>query len=114
MGPPNKTPASKAQPDEFTTPPSYAQTFPPGFSASDHSWLFQSTMEMQKCIGQMDEKINGLRADVKAQGEKLATAEKVFYAVSVVMGIALAIGAFLLNKLWDPLMHMLIAYAKSH
>lgn len=70
-------------------------------------------MEMQKSIGQLLESVNGLRDDSKAQDGRLAKVEKVLYAAWAVGAVLVIVGGFLLNKLWDPLMAALKAYARS-
>lgn len=97
---------------QTSTPQDFPRTTPP-ISAIDHSWVFQATMEIQKSIGQLSEGLKTLREESKTHGEKLATIEKVLYAVSAVGTIALLVGSFLINKLWDPVLSALIAYAKS-
>ncbi len=70
-------------------------------------------MEIQKSIGEVNEAVKSLRADVKEHGDKLAHVEKVMYAAYAVGGLLILMGGFVFNKAWDPLMAALKAYAKA-
>ncbi len=98
---------------EITSPVDFPRTTPP-ITAVDHSWVLQTTMEIQKSVGKIEASIEALRAETKEHGDKLDKFEKILYATSIVGGIVLVIGGFLINKLWDPLMTALKLYAKTH
>jgi hypothetical protein len=97
---------------EITTPQEYPNTTPP-ISSTDHSWVLQVTMEIQKSIGQIQGTMFEMRTEIKDHGEKIARFERVFYAVSAVGAILLVVVGFLVNKLWDPVVSALLEYAKS-
>jgi hypothetical protein len=70
-------------------------------------------MEMQKSIGQILESIQGLREETKSHGQKLERFEKIVYAAGTIGTVVVVVGAFLINKLWDPVVAALLAYAKT-
>jgi len=105
----------KGQPQQ----PPLRQT-PPNAPMLDHSFTLQAVMEVQKSIGQLTEATRSMRADMDKQSarldkidEKLSGITHKLYAASVVLAIALAAGAFLLNKSWDRALDLLADQIKS-
>ena len=111
--PPRKSPSDRSGVEPTpTTPQDYPRSTPP-LSSVDHSWVLQTTIEMQKSLGQLSQSISDMRADIKEHGEKLAKFERILYAVSVVGALLVVVGGFLINKLWDPVVAALMQYAKT-
>lgn len=97
---------------EGTTPP----------AQPTHDFTLQAIMELQKSTGQLTESVGGLKASIEAQTAnidkitdkqdqritlaeaKLTGIEKKLYAAGVVMIILIAVGGFLVDKLWDKAM----------
>ncbi|MYN67136.1 MAG: hypothetical protein F4X11_19230 [Acidobacteria bacterium] len=54
-----------------STPENYPIATPPGLQAADHSWVLQTTMELQKSVGALTQAVATLAEQVKDQGVKL-------------------------------------------
>ena len=54
-----------------STPDPYPVATPPGLQAADHSWVLQTTMELQKSVGALTQAVAALTEQVKDQGAKL-------------------------------------------
>ena len=54
-----------------STPENYPIATPPGLQAADHSWVLQTTMELQKSVGALTQAVATLTEQVKDQGAKL-------------------------------------------
>ena len=54
-----------------STPDQYPVATPPGLQAADHSWVLQTTMELQKSVGALTQAVATLTEQVKDQGAKL-------------------------------------------
>jgi hypothetical protein len=67
---------------------------------TDYSFTPQAVMELQKAVGQLTERIDHLVGRVDSQGETLQSISRNIYAGWIVLIIFLAIGGFLLDKLW--------------
>jgi len=84
----------------------------PYIHPDQHSWLLQTTLETQKTITQLAERVDALREDVKDHRSTLQHIQRVMYAAYAVGLLLIVVGGFLLNKAWDPIMNALVAYAK--
>ena len=54
-----------------STPELYQRTAPTSLQAADHSWVLQTTMELQKSVGALTQAMATLTEQVKDQGAKL-------------------------------------------
>ena len=54
-----------------STPDPFPVATPPGLQASDHSWVLQTTMELQKSVGALTRAVDTLTEQVRDQGAKL-------------------------------------------
>ena len=54
-----------------STPENYPIATPPGLQAADHSWVLQTTLELQKSVGALTQAVATLTEQVKDQGTKL-------------------------------------------
>ena len=54
-----------------STPEQYPVATPPGLQAADHSWVLQTTVELQKSVGALTQAVATLTEQVKDQGTKL-------------------------------------------
>ena len=54
-----------------STPEQYPVATPPGLQATDHSWVLQTVMELQKSVGELTQAVATLTEQVRDQGAKL-------------------------------------------
>ena len=96
-------------PEEKTETPGVLpeSTPPPRYLMTDYSFTLQAVMELQKAVGQLTERINVLVGRVDSQGETLNSVSRNIYAGWIVLVIFLAVGGFLLDKLWPGITKML-------
>ncbi len=64
-------------------------------------------LDLKGSVGELKEAIRTLQKDSEKQGNKLSTISHQIYASGVVLFIILAVGGFLIDKLWGPLMKAL-------
>ncbi|MHC8508878.1 MAG: hypothetical protein ACYYKD_05680 [Rhodospirillales bacterium] len=102
-----------------------AQTSESGASrtSDDYKFILQSTMDMQRSIGQLTEAVNGnketanglkatvssLVETVKEQGKVLNSISRLIYAAGAVAAVLAGVSAFILDKIWDSLAVLLKA-----
>jgi hypothetical protein len=79
----------------------------PYIHPDQHSWLLQTTLETQKSITQLAERVDALRGNVKEHGSTLQHIQRVMYAAYAVGVVLIIVGGFLLNKAWGPIMNAL-------
>jgi len=64
-------------------------------------------MQMQQSIGELKATVNHLNNASEKHGTKLDRISHIIFAAGVVLAIVLAIGGFLLNKIWDGVFMLL-------
>jgi hypothetical protein len=67
----------------------------------------EAMMQMQQSIGELEATVNHLNAASEKHGTKLDRISHIIFAAGVVLTIVLAIGGFLLNKIWDGVFMLL-------
>lgn len=95
-----KEPITPADINDSVTPQNYI--------GNDHSFTLQTIMELQKSNGQLIESVNSLRITIETQNSKLKNIEdgltsvnQKIYAAGIVLTIALVVGGFFVDKIWD-------------
>ena len=92
-----------------TTPPEIPETPPPPqYPTADYSFTLQAVMELQKTVGQLTERINVLIGRLDSQEKTLISISRNIYAGWIVLLIFVAIGGFLVDKLWPGLSKVLV------
>ena len=88
-------------PDEPSLPPQFA-------NPDNHSFVLQSIMEMQKCMGELTSSIKAMEKShaklddqVERMSEKLSGVTHKIYGATAVMAVLVVIGGFIVNKAWD-------------
>lgn len=66
-------------------------------------------MEIQKTLGQLQQSVTQLTEQSKRHGEKLDRISHIIFAAGVVGALLLAVGSFILNKIWNVLIAALTA-----
>jgi hypothetical protein len=66
-------------------------------------------MQMQQTMGELKATVAHLTSASDQQGQKLDRISHRMYAAGVVLAILLAVGGFLLNKVWDGVFALLSA-----
>lgn len=125
------------------TPADTTITSTPQYTGShDHSFTLQTIMELQKNTGQLTEAINSLRSAIEKQESKIDKAETIIdnkmdkletnicnrlekvessvsivthkiYAATIILGILVIIGGFIVNKSWDIMVSQLQSSSTS-
>jgi hypothetical protein len=92
-----------------TVPQRFAETTAPQYHSSDYNFTIQALFEIQKSIGELTQATKTLSDDSKAHSQKLEHIGKVLYAATAIGTILLAVGGFLLSKIWSTLIEALKA-----
>ena len=97
-------------------PTQLPQTTPQAYAPSDHSFTFQTFMEIQKNLGQLNQAIVTLTEESKKSSTKLDEVSHKVYAAQVTIGVvgsilaAISGGAlFLFWKIWDAIYPILLS-----
>ena len=89
-------PTPRTQGGKGASTPERQPEGPPPAGMHDHSWTLQAVMEMQKDLGKLGEKIDGMRRDLTdLKGDAKETRDKVIEvekSISVFKGAKLALG----------------------
>ena len=93
-------PPQRSQIPDVVTPP-YAKV------VSD-AWMVEGMMQMQKTLGELTSSVGSLKSASDKQGAKLDRISHILFAAGVVLSIILGIGAFLMNKMWDGIVHLIM------
>lgn len=108
-----------ASSEDQNTVPDAPMTAPP-MGGMDHSFSLQILMEIQRSLGSLSSDVTALRADIDRSAQKLDRLEEKIsgithkmYGASVVIVIVLAVGGFLINKVWDMAATHLADIAKA-
>ena len=70
--------------------------------------MVEGMMQMQKTLGELTASVNSLKSASDKQGTKLDRISHILFAAGVVLSIVLGIGAFLMNKMWDGIVHLIM------
>ena len=90
-------------------PPVFPETTPPKLQATSTDYgqfAFQTAMELQKAVGQLQEAVGTLKEQGKQHSEKLDKISLRIYAASAVIVVLGTIIGFLLNKGVDLLIQL--------
>ena len=71
-------------------------------------------MQVQKSLGELQEAVRNLKSTSDAQSAKLDRISHIVFAASVIGGILLAVGGFLINKVWDGIGDILARLPPPH
>lgn len=112
-----KTPRKAASPPQTDAPPQSPQSTPPlvGGGGDYSPYVWTQLGDIQKALGRLESSVNKLSADLEKVESKIDKVEDKLsgvthkvYAATVVLGILVAIGAFMVNKAWDIMAQSMI------
>lgn len=86
-----------------TSPRQTAEVTPTYHQAVGVAYMTEALMQMQATLGELKSDVKHLAAASEKQGMKTDRVSHIIFAAGVVLTILLAIGGFLLNKIWDGL-----------
>jgi len=86
-----------------TTPRQIAEVTPSYHQAVGVAYITEALMQMQATLGELKSDVKHLTAASEKQGKKTDRISHIIFAAGVVLTLLLAIGGFLLNKIWDGL-----------
>lgn len=69
----------------------------------DHSFLLQAILQNQGTLGELKEAVSSIKTSVDNQGKDIRNHGKIIAAAGGAVGVILAIGGFILDKMWDKL-----------
>jgi|GEM_PF-3158633 hypothetical protein len=102
------------------TPTRFAETTPPPYPSSDHSFTLQTVMEMQKTLGQLTQTVTTLTEESKKCGDiidkishKVYAAEKVVVVVGIILGTLGSAAIYFLVEIWktvSPLIQLKLSH----
>lgn len=104
------------EPQADTTPKRFPEVPPPppGYTDSVQvGWLAESMMQVQHTIGRLDATTNHLRSETSEHSRKLDRISHIIFAAGVVLTILLAVGGFILDKIWNSLVLLLASSGHS-
>jgi hypothetical protein len=81
---------------------------PPYAKVVSDAWMVEGMMQVQKALGELTSSVNTLKSASDKQGTKLDRISHLVFASGVVLTIILGVGAFLMNKMWDRVVHLII------
>lgn len=97
----------KAEAAKDTTPKQFPEVAPPAYAqAVGATYLVESMMQMQQAIGEMKATMAHLKTSSDNQSKKLDRVSHIIFAAGVVLTIAIGIGGFVMNKVWDGVVTM--------
>lgn len=109
----------QASSEDQNSVPDAPMTAPP-MGGMDHSFSLQILMEIQRSLGGLCSDVTALRSEIDKSTQKLDRLEEKIsgithkmYGASVVIVIVLAVGGFLINKVWDMAATHLADIAKA-
>jgi hypothetical protein len=82
------------------TPQSMPKTTPQEYSSAGHDFTLQAVMEMQRTLGGVAERIDGLSGGLEKMADKLGDIEKAVHAVKIGAIVAGAILTVVGGVLW--------------
>ena len=93
-----------ADPQKETTPTQFPEVVPPTYADSvGMGALIEMMMLIQHSLGEMKSTVAHLKSASDSQSTKLDRLSHQIYAATVVLFLLLAVGGFLINKYWDPI-----------
>lgn len=66
-----------------------------------HDFVLSAIMENQRTLGELKQSISNIDATIKEQGKDIKSHSKIITFSSGAVTVALIVGGFFLNKLWD-------------
>ena len=87
--------------------PQIAGPTPSYHQAVGVAYITEALMQMQATLGELKSDARHLTVASEKQGGKIDRISHIIFAAGVVLTILLAIGGFLLNKMWDGLVLVL-------
>jgi hypothetical protein len=92
---------------DSTAPTQSPEIAPSHREAVGSAWLMESVMQMQQSVGELRATANYLKSASDKQGAKLDRISHIIFASGVVLAMVLALGGFILNKIWDGVFTLL-------
>lgn len=98
-------------PQVETTPKQFPEVVPPSYADTvGNGWVVESMMQMQQAVGELKATTHHLTSASDKSSSKLDRISHVIFAAGVVLAIILAIGGFLLDKIWDGIVVLMKAH----
>ena len=98
------TPRERAG-SEQVPPTRYPETTPVQYPGSGYDFTLQAVIEMQRTLGEISQSVRDMSGKIEKHEAKLDRISHVIYAAAVVIAIAVSVGAWILNKGADVVIH---------